>query len=333
MNKNQLRKMREWKGRRLAGALFLLLAFLLGAAAIAAQERLRWTKDYVYANGQLVATVMRNDPNAQMASIDRLYPRIVVQGSVSATLKLTVIGVNFSRTSLVNFAGTPVATTFDDSMKLTAYVPAALLGVLGTRMVWVVSGGQATSALPVNVIRAPTFVDVPVTHYAVNFVETFYAGGFTAGCSAQPMLFCPETAVTRGQMAVFLMRAVDMAPDPNGTPLFNDIQGHYARAFIQRAAQLGLVAGCGGASFCPDAPLRRGEMAVWMLKALGLQPNAAGAQVFNDVSPASHPYEYGYVQVFARLGITAGCSASPPLYCPDSLVTRAQVAVFITVGF
>jgi hypothetical protein len=74
-------------------------------------------------------------------------------------------------------------------------------------------------------------------------------------------------------------------------------------------------------------------MAVWMLKALGLQPNAAGAQVFNDVSPASHPYEYGYVQVFARLGITAGCSASPPLYCPDSLVTRAQVAVFITVGF
>jgi hypothetical protein len=28
-------------------------------------------------------------------------------------------------------------------------------------------------------------------------------------------------------------------------------------------------------------------------------------------------------------GITAGCSVSPPLYCPDVPVTRAQMAVFV----
>jgi hypothetical protein len=46
------------------------------------------------------------------------------------------------------------------------------------------------------------FADVPVSHYAAAWIEEFARQGYTAGCA--PSLYCPDQAVTRGQMAVFL---------------------------------------------------------------------------------------------------------------------------------
>ena len=47
-----------------------------------------------------------------------------------------------------------------------------------------------------------TFSDVPTTHPFFRFVEAMRASGITAGCG--PGLYCPDTPLTRGQMAVFL---------------------------------------------------------------------------------------------------------------------------------
>jgi hypothetical protein len=54
---------------------------------------------------------------------------------------------------------------------------------------------------------------------------------------------------------------------------------------------------------------------------------APGFATFNDV-PTSHPF-HQYVEALSASGITAGCQANPPLYCPDSPVTRGQMAVFL----
>ncbi len=51
------------------------------------------------------------------------------------------------------------------------------------------------------------------------------------------------------------------------------------------------------------------------------------AATFNDV-PTSHPF-FQFVEALSRSGITAGCSAAPPLYCPDEPLTRGQMAVFL----
>jgi hypothetical protein len=59
-----------------------------------------------------------------------------------------------------------------------------------------------------------------------------------------------------------------------------------------------------------------------------LQVSPAGAQAFNDVPP-SHPF-FQFIQALAAAGITGGCSATPPLYCPDDPITRGQMAVFIS---
>ncbi len=53
-----------------------------------------------------------------------------------------------------------------------------------------------------------TFTDVPTTHPFFKFVEALYASGITAGCGGGN--FCPDTPVTRGQMAVFLSAALGL---------------------------------------------------------------------------------------------------------------------------
>jgi len=59
---------------------------------------------------------------------------------------------------------------------------------------------------------------------------------------------------------------------------------------------------------------------------LQVSPPPATA-TFNDV-PTSHPF-FQYIEALAASGITGGCQASPPLYCPSSPVTRGQMAVFL----
>lgn len=45
-------------------------------------------------------------------------------------------------------------------------------------------------------------------------------------------------------------------------------------------------------------------------------------------SPANHQF-FQFVEALADSGITAGCSAAPPLYCPDAPLTRGQMAAFL----
>jgi hypothetical protein len=55
-----------------------------------------------------------------------------------------------------------------------------------------------------------TFNDVPTTHPFFQFIEALHASGITGGCQASPPLYCPDNPVTRGQMAVFLAKALGL---------------------------------------------------------------------------------------------------------------------------
>ncbi len=54
------------------------------------------------------------------------------------------------------------------------------------------------------------FQDVPTNHWAAAWIERLSAEGITGGCSAIPKLYCPTTAVSRDQMAVFLDRTFSL---------------------------------------------------------------------------------------------------------------------------
>ena len=65
--------------------------------------------------------------------------------------------------------------------------------------------------LPVSPAPATaTFNDVPTNHPFFQFIEALSASGVTGGCNAAPPLYCPDNFVTRGQMAVFLAKALGL---------------------------------------------------------------------------------------------------------------------------
>jgi hypothetical protein len=55
---------------------------------------------------------------------------------------------------------------------------------------------------------------VPVTgkEWMEDWIEAFYDAGITSGCAVSPLRYCPERAVTRAEMAVFILRAFDNLP-------------------------------------------------------------------------------------------------------------------------
>jgi hypothetical protein len=70
---------------------------------------------------------------------------------------------------------------------------------------------------------------------------------------------------------------LQVSPAP-ATATFNDVPtNHPFFQFIEALAASGITGGCGGGNYCPDAPLTRGQMAVFLSKALGLHwPTTAG---------------------------------------------------------
>ena len=53
-----------------------------------------------------------------------------------------------------------------------------------------------------------TFPDVPTTDFGFQFVEALYASGITGGCGGG--LYCPDSPVTRRQMAIFIAKALGL---------------------------------------------------------------------------------------------------------------------------
>lgn len=91
----------------------------------------------------------------------------------------------------------------------------------------------------------------------------------TFGCALEA--FCPERPVTRGQMAAFLTRVLELPP---GVDRFVDDATSEFEADINSLANAGITVGCNqaGDRFCPDDLVKRDQMASFIARALGLTP-------------------------------------------------------------
>ncbi|MBK8620084.1 MAG: S-layer homology domain-containing protein, partial [Anaerolineales bacterium] len=102
---------------------------------------------------------------------------------------------------------------------------------------------------------------------------------------------------------------------------------------IKQLAAEGITSGCGAGNYCPDAAVTRAEIAIFLLKAKNgssYSPPAVGASTgFSDV--AIDYWAAAFIKQLVTDGITSGCGAG--VYCPDSDVTRAQMAVFLVRAF
>jgi len=115
------------------------------------------------------------------------------------------------------------------------------------------------------------FNDVTVGGFAAEFIEQFSRDGITAGCGNGN--YCPHDSVSRAQMAVFLLRAEHGSgfSPPNATGVFQDVPfDHWAAPWIEQLAAEGITSGCGADTYCPDDPVTRDQMAVFLVRTFGL---------------------------------------------------------------
>jgi uncharacterized repeat protein (TIGR01451 family) len=129
----------------------------------------------------------------------------------------------------------------------------------------------------------------------------------------------PENNTATDATVVF----IDFADVPATSPFY---------AWIGTIGAAGLTGGCGTAPalYCPDDPVTRAQMAVFVLRGLhGADhvPPAATGLVFADV-PIDHALA-AWIEQLAVDGFVNGCATGPLRYCPEAGLTRAEAAVFL----
>jgi hypothetical protein len=195
-----------------------------------------------------------------------------------------------------------------------------------------ISGKRVVPVIQAGTMNVPSFTDISQDDPVEDFVELMKSRGITFGCSATPAKFCPDGTVTRGQMAAFLVRAL-MGGDTFTAPAtqsFTDVSttSPFYR-HVEKLKELGITTGCSTtpAKFCPDDPVTRAQMAIFLVRArLGDQFPSDKIPFFTDVPSGSAAFPF--VQQMKEMGITTGCSATQ--FCPDQATTRSQMAVFLS---
>ena len=146
--------------------------------------------------------------------------------------------------------------------------------------------GSATTQLQFLLYRGPS----PVQNLELLSILTGTGEAETPGCALFTALTVPHTVNNNtgaygvavgvpgdpdvSVSAVRIRYSLQVSPAP-GTATFNDVPtGHPQFQFIEALVASGVTAGCGGGNYCPEATLTRGQMAVFLAKALGLHfPN------------------------------------------------------------
>jgi oligopeptide transport system substrate-binding protein len=119
------------------------------------------------------------------------------------------------------------------------------------------------------------FADVPQNYWAAAWIEQLAREGITSGCSVSSAQYCPGSAVTRDQMAVFLLKAKHGSGyvPPTATGMFQDVPTNYwAADWIEQLAAEGITGGCSITPklYCPGTPVTRDQMAVFLVKNFNL---------------------------------------------------------------
>jgi hypothetical protein len=211
-----------------------------------------------------------------------------------------------------------------------------------------------------------SFTDVPRTYLFYKPVETVLHNGLALGCTKTT--FCPNDPVRRDQMAVFLGRGLAGGPANmpvsgtvgaagyscigGGTSLFSDVAPTDATCrAIHYVASVNVASGCGGGLFCTSPQVTRGEMTIFVARAIvaplggaavpltyGPDPTTGRSYSCASGSPKLNFTDIGVNDSFCKhahylwaKGLIGGCG--PTTFCPAAAVTRGEMAKFLTNAF
>jgi len=189
---------------------------------------------------------------------------------------------------------------------------------------------------PVNTDIANVFPDVPNNYWALNEIMAAYVAGIVGGYSDGT--YRPSLPVTRDQMAVFVARALAGGdagvPAGPGAASFPDVATDYwAYKYVEYAKTQGVVGGYADGTYRPALPVDRGQMAVFVARAMaggdsGVPAGPALAS-FPDVPTAF--WAFRYVEYLWNHDVISGYPDGT--YQPTLGVTRDQMAVYVQRAF
>jgi len=244
---------------------------------------------------------------------------------------VTVTGTNLADVTVeLNGAGEVEATWDDDGTELSFVVPDD--AALGDRHVRI-SNDYGQTQFILRVVAAPEsephpgFTDVPEDHLFHGEILWLAQHDITRGCNPPANdQFCPDDSITRGQMAAFIVRALDLPPaDEDG---FVDDGHSIFEGDLNATKAADIFRGCNPPTndrACPDDPISRGEMAAVIVRALDLPAGEDDAFTDDDLSVFE-----GDIDALAAADVTRGCN--PPVndqFCPDRDITRGEMAAFL----
>ena len=277
----------------------------------------------------VTATATDPDGNTSELSQRIVFSINPTSGDPAGGAVLAISGTDFAANAAVTIGGQPATgVVVDNSTTIHANAPALAAGSLSDVTVTNTDGSAGT----LEKGYVADFLDVPPAQQFHFYVTTLVSNSITVGIGNG--LYGVGEPTLRQQMAVFLLKAkygLCYTPPPC-VGQFGDVPcpSNFAN-WIEALAGEGITGGCGGGNYCPQNPVRRDQMAVFLLKAehgsTYTPPGCAGT--FPDVPCPSQFADW--IEQLAAEQITGGCGGGN--YCPGDNNTRGQMAVFITKTF
>lgn len=145
-----------------------------------------------------------------------------------------------------------------------------------------------------NLLTSNTYTDVADSYWANTAISTMTGLGIVQGRTATT--FDPYAPITRAQFAAICARFDD--GKTQGGQTFTDIQGHWAQAYIERAAELGWIKGFEDGTFRPDTYITRAQAMTMINRVLNRIPEDADDLLSNmNVWPDCNPGDWFYLAV------------------------------------
>ena len=277
----------------------------------------------------LTATATDPDGNTSELSQRIVFSINPASGDPAGGAVLAVAGTDFASGATVTIGAAPATgVVVDNSTTIHATAPPLAAGSLSD--VTVTNTDGSTGTLEKGYVA--DFLDVPPQQQFHLYVTRLVSNSITVGIGGG--LYGVGDPTLRQQMAVFLLKAkygLCYTPPPCAG-VFADVPCPSTFAnWIEALAAEGITGGCGGGNYCPQSPVRRDQMAVFLLKAehgSSYTPPACTG-VFADV-PCPSTFA-DWIEQLATEQVTGGCGNGN--YCPLANNTRGQMAVFISLTF
>ena len=123
-------------------------------------------------------------------------------------------------------------------------------------------------------------------------------------------------------------------PAVSSEEIFSDVSSVHAYG-IEQVAQLGIDAGCDDGRFCPDEPISRAEMAVWLYRSSAILSGTHPLSPPNETVPRFSDVPGGaWYVTSARWAADRGIISAPGgVFNPTGAVSRAEAAVMLVAAF